>query len=379
MPTRTRLAALLALTLALVALVATPADARKRHAVAADCTRYVATTGSDTAAGTAAAPWRTVLAAINKLTAGTVLCVKPGTYTQEVIDSSLPNGTATAPIVVKSYDPANRALLDGKFSVSNLHFWQIRDLKFTNPTPTSNDNIGARIVAFIGGADVTVGPNNEIFDSRYSGLLIGRSSATSSTWPMRYHVTGNYIHDTDYSGFYFNPGPVSDGNVIDHNLIVNSGSENLKVGWGSDCSGYTGGTNGYGAGGARVSYNTLVNAGYSGNLVFAEPGGQHPVTADHNLLYDPDSARGFHVRYDSATNSAAYPHGCLGDNVTVTETFARGWKPGSTAQIPFSEDFDDAPASQARETGTVLGLDPQFDANYVPQNPAAQAYGYAAP
>ncbi len=346
-------------------------------AVATDCTRFVSTTGSDTAAGTQAAPWRTVLSALNKVTAGTVLCVMPGTYTQEVVDSSLPAGTATGKITVKSYDSANRALLDGRVSLSGLRYWTISDLRFTNPTPTATDITSARIVALIGGNDVAF-QNNEVFDGQYAGLLVGRSSATSSTWPMRFTIRGNYIHDTKAANVYFNPGAGSAGHLIERNRLVNAGTENLKIGWGDDCTGYSGGTAGYGAGGTTARYNTLVNGGSGGNLIFAEPGGQHDVLAYRNLLVDRDSERGFHVRYDSATASTAHPSGCLGDRVTVTDNWARGWKAGSTAQIPFSEDFNDAPQSQARERDNVVGPDPLLDANYVPQNAAARAYGYAA-
>src|SRR3954452_16676233 len=46
------------------------------------CTKFIATTGSDAAAGTMTAPWRNVLQSLNKATPGAVLCVMPGTYTQ---------------------------------------------------------------------------------------------------------------------------------------------------------------------------------------------------------------------------------------------------------------------------------------------------------
>lgn len=372
-------AALLALLTVIGLGLVAPAPASA--AIATDCTRHVTTTGNDANAGTLAAPWRTVLASINKLSAGAVLCIHPGTYVQDVVDSSLPAGTSTARVTLKSYDTDNRALIDGSFRLTGLVWWQIRDLRFTNPTATVADNVGRRIVYLGNGHDNIFGPNNELFDSVYSGLLVGRSSPTSSTWPMRITVVGNYIHDT-HAGIYFNPGAVSSGHLIERNLIVNSGSENIKVGWGDDCTGYSGGTAGYGAGGTTVRYNTLYNGGFAGNLVIAEPGGQHPVLAYRNLMVDPNSERGFHVRYDSATNTGVntpYEHGCLGDNATVTDNWARGWKSGSTAQIPFSEDFDDAPLSQARESGNVVGQDPQLNAAYVPQNPAAQPYGHAAP
>ena len=43
-------------------------------------TYYVATTGSDTAAGTSAAPWKTLQKAANAVAAGDTVIVRAGTY-----------------------------------------------------------------------------------------------------------------------------------------------------------------------------------------------------------------------------------------------------------------------------------------------------------
>src|SRR4051794_711672 len=79
---------------------------------AAACTKFIATTGSDSASGSSSAPWRNVLQSLNKATPGAVLCVMPGTYTQEVVDSSVPDGTAAQGVTLRSYDSARPATLD---------------------------------------------------------------------------------------------------------------------------------------------------------------------------------------------------------------------------------------------------------------------------
>jgi hypothetical protein len=61
----------------------------------------------------------------------------------------------------------------------------------------------------------------------------------------------------------------------------------------------------------------------------------------------------------------------MGDKVYVTDNIGIGG-------TRFSEDFGDAPVSQSHESGNVWPLDPQLDANYVPRNPAARAYGHTA-
>ncbi len=342
---------------------------------ATDCTRFVATTGNDAAAGSSGAPWRSVLQSLNKVTPGTVLCLMPGTYTQEVVDASLPDGTAAARVVVKSYDPANRAVIDGRFSLSGLSFWTIRDLRFTNPTPTTvsggatSSNVDRRIVALIGGNDV-VFEGNEVSNGQYAGILVGRSSATSEI-PQRYTLRGNHVHDTRAANLYFNTGRWSRGNLIERNVFANAGTENSKIGWGDDCRGVSTSTDAFGAGEVEYRYNTLYNGGSGGSFIAAEPGGLYPVRVHHNIFADPQSDRGFVVRYDSATNSGEFPSGCMGDKVYVTDNIGIGG-------TRFSEDFGDAPVSQSHESGNVWPLDPQLDANYVPRNPAARAYGHTA-
>src|SRR5436305_7611508 len=71
------------------------------QASAAGAARAVSPTGSDSAEGTEAAPWRTIQHALTSLGAGDTLVVHGGTYVEHV-SASLHAGTATAPIVVKA-------------------------------------------------------------------------------------------------------------------------------------------------------------------------------------------------------------------------------------------------------------------------------------
>jgi len=317
-----------------------------------------------------------VLESLGKVAAGTVLCVMPGTYTEEVVDASLPDGTAAQRVTLKSYDPASPATLDGRFSLSGLSFWTIRDLRFTNPTPTTISGgpttraTDERIVALLGGNDVLF-ENNEVFNGLYAGVLVGRAGSTSEI-PQRYTLRGNYVHDTSAANLYFNVGRWSTGNLIERNRFVRSGTENAKIGWGGQCDGVSTNTDAYGAGQVEFRYNTLHDGGTGGSFIAAEPGGLYDVRVHHNIFSDPQSQRGFLVRYDSTTNSTEFPNGCLGDKVFVTDNIGIGG-------TRFSEDFGDAPVDQSHEAGNLWPVDPQFDADFVPGNPAARAYGYAAP
>lgn len=73
-------------------------------------TFYVSTTGSDTAAGTAAAPWRTIQHAVDAAQPGDTVLIGAGTY-REVI-TIRKSGTATAPLTI-SAAPGAHVIISG--------------------------------------------------------------------------------------------------------------------------------------------------------------------------------------------------------------------------------------------------------------------------
>lgn len=71
---------------------------------------YVSPSGNDLAAGTFAAPWRTINASEDKLSPGDTLYVRGGTY-RETVSINI-SGTSTAPITVAAY-PGETPVVDG--------------------------------------------------------------------------------------------------------------------------------------------------------------------------------------------------------------------------------------------------------------------------
>jgi parallel beta-helix repeat protein len=69
-----------------------PLDLADRCPTPGACTLYVATTGSNSNAGTQAKPFLTISKAASVAVAGSVICVGPGTYNEQVTSST--NGTA---------------------------------------------------------------------------------------------------------------------------------------------------------------------------------------------------------------------------------------------------------------------------------------------
>ena len=90
---------------------------------------YVATSGSDSAAGTQAQPFRTVNRGVSALTAGDTLLIQPGTYAEALINA-VPGGTSSAPVVVKAADPTNRPILRPSSNTGNVLYIQNADKQY---------------------------------------------------------------------------------------------------------------------------------------------------------------------------------------------------------------------------------------------------------
>lgn len=105
------------------------------------CDRYVDPAGSDSNAGTSSAPWKTIAKAFNTLSAGQIACVRPGTYNNDRATTAR-SGSASAPIVVRAADPANRPLLMQGMVIVNHAYWVIDGLRINiNRQPTLGVNL----------------------------------------------------------------------------------------------------------------------------------------------------------------------------------------------------------------------------------------------
>ncbi len=73
--------------------------------------RYVSPSGNDAAAGTLAAPWKTLGHAASQLVAGDTLFLRGGIYAERLLLSGK-SGTVDEPIVIRAYD-GEMPLIDG--------------------------------------------------------------------------------------------------------------------------------------------------------------------------------------------------------------------------------------------------------------------------
>jgi hypothetical protein len=317
------------------------------------CTTYVAGDGADTNPGTSSSPRATLRAAFAELEPGDVLCVRSGTYAAPSL--AVPPGTAAARITVQP-DEGARPVVVGPTSLVDPDYWTIRGLTWTAPGTT------ARIVSLLAGSG-WVFEDNEVTDGDSVGLLVGKSTVHGN--PHDYTIRRNTIHDTAASNLYLNPGRESRGGLIERNLFFNSGTQNVKVGWGGSgsCTGSNYGD--FGVGEVTVRFNTMHNAGQP--FTVAEPGGELPVTVYRNLI--TGGTRGFAVRLDNV-------EGCLQDNVRIFDNLAFGGD-------KFAEDFGHAPAIMSELSNNVFPHDPKYDGDgsliLQPRDDLAATYGRYAP
>ncbi len=176
-------------------------------------TYYVSTTGSDSSAGTVAAPWRTVQKALNTLTAGQTALVRAGTYAQNLTLTRA--GSATAPITIGEY-PGEEAILAAGTGASNnmplqlgngAAYARFQGLTFHGATGSSTTNI----YAWGNAHDIELS-NCEVRYSQRQGFF---SEKTNS----RIHIIGCRFHHNGGSG------PVQ----LDHNIYI-QGSYNAVLG-----------------------------------------------------------------------------------------------------------------------------------------------------
>ena len=206
------------------------------------CDRFVSPNGSDSAAGTVAAPFKSGQKLVNSLTKGQTGCFRSGTTTGP-INVSTPNLTLT------SY-PGERGTVKGRIWVTSQGGGTtVSDLNLdgrpgvTSPT-ISGDNATFRgndvtnyhtaiCFSVVDGANGTVIENNNIHDcgtlpvtNNDHGIYV--ANATNTT------IHGNWIHHNADRGIQLYPNAdrtTITGNVIDSNgegILFGAGYENGK-------------------------------------------------------------------------------------------------------------------------------------------------------
>jgi parallel beta-helix repeat protein len=271
-------AALVAGMATVVAILASAGSA----GAAVTCNKVASPTGSDSAAGTVQAPYRTATKLIGSMSPGQTGCLRAGTFHSDV-DVYTPNLTLT------SY-PSERATLSGRLyvsdgasgmTVSNLNL----DGRSANPASASPTVIGDNVTfdnddvtnyhtaicflignAAYGRAENVVVENSNIHDC---GILPATNHEHGFYLQDSDHVVikNNWIHDNADYGIQFFPD--ADGTIVTGNVFDSNGAGVIFSGETVDGVYETSDDN-------VIQHNVIVNSERRHNVESVYPDG-HPV------------------------------------------------------------------------------------------------------
>jgi len=207
-------------------------------------TYYVAPTGSDTSAGTSAAPWQTLQEASNNVQAGDTVIVKAGTYAG--IDFTDKNGTANARITFKA-DPG--VVINKPAAYAGVVLWHSSYITIDGFTINAS---GMQTGILSGSSDYISLQNNTIDGAGTWGIQasmsdyidIGYNKVSNTQWQHGIYVSDqaykpyihdNYLYHNNYTGIQLNGdiassgGSVSDplggiiyGAIVERNVLIDN-------------------------------------------------------------------------------------------------------------------------------------------------------------
>lgn len=303
-------------------------------------------------------PGQSIANAMKAAKPGDTIRLRGGNYDQ-AINVRPPAGTAHARITL-TVDPGERAVVRGLVDLIDLRYWTIEHVAFTQGAAKR-----LHLVKVVGGTLWDL-DGIEVYGAHETGLLVGYSSTYGV--PKGWMLRNSTLRDCGNTPAYLNPGRDAIG-LVERNLFLRAGTENVKLGWGgTGVAAHPGGV-----GEVDFRYNTCVGGAPLGvtppatsrpgpNLVIAEPSNERPVRAHHNLLV------GSRVAWSTRIDNE---EGQLGTNIEVVDNAY--W-----AAEKFAYDFGKAPAVMAKMARNVR-VDPRLDKSYRPTNPAAMGYGRYAP
>ena len=321
-------------------------------------TYYVATTGSDGNPGTEAQPWGTVNYAVQQLTAGDVLMVRGGTYTERIQSPTINIGSYYDRITMRAY-PGETPIIQGLFWMTTPSYWIFDGINVTWDDATGS--AGEHMVKMTNGTR-WIFRNAEVWGAKsYAAFLI---AGDASYW----RVTGCYMHDTYLSNgtnqdhlLYTNSTGL--GGMIDHNLLHTSpNGRAIKVGPPSQGSGDTNEL--------EIAYNSMYDNLGPSNVQLAWE--VYNTVIHHNIMDKPavnrSAVTGFQMKSGGGPN-------IVKDNVY--------WD--AVAVTDLSVDADTGIQCIFDGGGNFLA-DPQWSnitptptADMAATNPAVVGYGHTTP
>jgi hypothetical protein len=199
-------------------------------AATSGCTKVASPTGSDTAAGTEAAPYRTLQKLVSSLSSGDVACLRAGTYTgsdtylkaADVTLQSYPGETATIGAFFEVYPSAARSRVQGLRFDGSLHGnntgvkVQADDAVFAGNEVTKGGQGICMIVGSWNSAQRVTVERNRIYNCGPAGtkydhqIYLPHARNAVVRWNLLYGNGGGW-------GVHLYPD--ADGTLVEHNVI----------------------------------------------------------------------------------------------------------------------------------------------------------------
>lgn len=296
-----------------VAVVASLSVVLASVATAASVALYVSPTGSDSADGTLAHPFRTVARGLSAARPGDTVYVRGGVYQERIKNPKIQSGSASAPITVQNY-AGEVPVIQGLLWLSNADYWRIKGIDVTwSPLNAPNEHM----VKLTNGFGWTI-EGCELWGARsYAALLV---AGTATNW----RVAGNDIHDT-----YATNGTNQDhliyvntrgtGGVVEGNVLTNSpNGRAIKVGPASADSGTVSDV--------VIRYNTMQNNLGPSNVQIAW--GTSKVSIYRNIMVKPASGRSAVTAYELSGTGNVVKDNVVWDAVRPVDTGVSGLTDG---------------------------------------------------
>jgi len=262
---------------------------------------YVSTSGSDSSAGSQAAPWRTIQHAATSVKAGDTVNIRSGVY-NEAVTPSVSGSAAAGSITFQSY-PGETAVIDGTglkvvngqsglFNISNRDYITVSGLEIRNFTSKSDSQVPVGI--YVSGADdhiqllsnhvhnitTTAPANADNCASNALGIAIYGTAAPASINNLS--VSGNEV---DHNKTGCSETLTLNGNVENFTVVGNLIHDNNNIG--IDAIGYEGTS-------PQAAYDRARNGTISGNTVYNITSFGNP---DYGNVYAADG-----IYVDGGTN-----------------------------------------------------------------------------
>jgi parallel beta-helix repeat protein len=306
-------------------------------------TFYVATGGNDSAAGSSAAPWRTLQHAVDAIHAGDTILVESGTYVGCRIGNS---GTASAgctlkadtgaKVVLNAPGPANKhnSILEIENYSHNVDYWTVSGFEVAN---SPHEGIDLRNTDYITVQNCTVHNSTRTgiflafsnhpriqYNTSYSNGEHGIYDSNSGDYPT---ILGNTLYSNSSCGIHMN-GDISQGGdgiisygLIEKNIIHDNGSAG---GSGINCDGVQNST---------IVNNLLYNSLASGISLYKTDGGgpsSNNIVVNNTVLVASTGRWALNIQNGStgnvAYNNILYNYGSYRGSINVSSDSLSGFK-----------------------------------------------------